>query len=77
MRNQINNGNYTDFDESGFHKSERAGIGYYYSTKIRNLGNNNKTPGPEIIEQVCNNLELSDDGRTYLNNCGVTNGESE
>ena len=76
MRNQINNGNYTDFDESGFHKSERAGIGYYYSERIRNLGNKNKTPDKSIVDLVCNNLQLDEAGN-YLDNCGVTNGESE
>ena len=75
MRNSINDGNYTDFDEDGFKKSEVAGIGYYYSKKIRNLGKN-KTPDPEIIDLVCNNLQLSDSGE-YLKTCDVTNGESE
>ena len=76
MRKEINDKNYTDFDEDGFKKSEKAGIGYYYSKKIRNLGKNNKTPSRDIVDLVCNNLQLDESGN-YLKKCEVTNGESE
>lgn len=76
MRNEINDKNYTDFNEDGFQKSDKAGIGYYYSEKIRKLGGKNKTPDKRIVDLVCNNLQLDDSGN-YLETCDVTNGESE
>lgn len=76
MRREINNNNYTDFDEDGFKKSDKAGIGYYYSERIRKLAGKNKTPDPKIIDLVCNNLQLTDSGE-YIESCEPVNGESE
>lgn len=76
MRNEINDKNYTNFDEDGFSKSKEAGIGFYYSQKIRNLPGKNKYPDKTLVEKVCNNLKLDENGK-YTDQCESTNGESE
>ena len=76
MRKEINDGNYTDYAETGFQKSTTAKIGYYYSQRIRDLGTKNKTPDKSIIDLVCNNLQLDNSGH-YLNYCTPTNGEGD
>ena len=45
-------GNYTDFSDEGF--SLQNGVGRYRSTKIRELGGNNKVPDKPAI--YCNNM---------------------
>ncbi len=77
MRREINNNNYTDFDEEGFTKSEEAGIGFYYSERIRKLDGKNKYPDKAIIEKVCNNLKLKSNGEyDTVNPCEQFDGKS-